>query len=802
MQISFNWLRDFIKTDLNASQIGDILTDLGLEVEGINQYQSIQGGLEGVVIGKVLTCEKHPNADKLKVTKVDIGESEHVQIVCGAPNVAAGQTVPVATIGTTLYAENGKSFSIKKSKIRGEISQGMICAEDELGLGQSHEGIMVLENRYKAGKPCKEVFKIVTDEIFEIGLTPNRSDAMSHFGVARDLRASLAQKEDTNTLIMPSISSFCSDNYEGAIKIDIRDTDAAPRYCGLRITGVEVKPSPKHIQDRLKAIGLKPINNIVDSTNYVLHEMGQPLHAFDGAKISSGVVRVQKLKEGTPFVTLDGVERKLSSEDLVICNDDTPMCLAGVFGGLNSGITEQTTEIFLESAYFSPVSIRKTAKRHGLSTDASFRYERGIDIELVEYCLKRAAILIQEVAGGSVSSEIIDEYPNKQEPHQILLKFDYMNNLIGHEIPRDKIKKIIRNLDINITHVTETSVGLEVPTYRADVRRPADIVEEVLRVYGYNNIPTGNKLISSIPNLAKNNTNQLETRIAQQLIAQGFYEIYNNSLTSPKHDSNATNMVEILNPLSSELSVLRTNLIYGMLESVQFNINRQQQDLRFFEFGNKYHKTAKRNAQEATLGMVVTGKQLQSNWSISEQKSDFFFLKGIVNGLLDRLGLTVTETPGDHPFFKESVTLSIGKTNIGTYGWIDLEGFKDISIDQDVFACTLAVDALSQFLKKKIKVKGLSKFPSVHRDLALLVDKSTSFKELYQIAQKTERRLLEDIALFDVFTGKGVPDGKKSYALNFVLRDNDKTLTDNQIDKTMQKIKDQYHKLLGAELRQ
>ena len=802
MQISFNWLRDFIKTDLNASQIGDILTDLGLEVEGINQYQSIQGGLEGVVIGKVLTCEKHPNADKLKVTKVDIGEAEHVQIVCGAPNVAAGQTVPVATIGTTLYAENGKSFSIKKSKIRGEISQGMICAEDELGLGQSHEGIMVLENRYKAGKPCKEVFKIVTDEIFEIGLTPNRSDAMSHFGVARDLRASLAQKEDTTALIMPSISSFRADNYEGAIKIDIRDSHAAPRYCGLRIMGVEVKPSPKHIQDRLKAIGLKPINNIVDSTNYVLHEMGQPLHAFDGAKISSGVVRVQKLKEGTPFVTLDGVERKLSSEDLVICNDDTPMCLAGVFGGLNSGITEQTTEIFLESAYFNPVSIRKTAKRHGLSTDASFRYERGIDIELVEYCLKRAAILIQEVAGGSVSSEIIDEYPNKQEAHQVLLKYDYINALIGHEIPRDKIKKIIQDLDIKITHVSETSVGLEVPSYRADVRRPADIVEEVLRVYGYNNIPTENKLSSSIPNLSKNNTKQLETRIAQQLVAQGFYEIYNNSLTSPKHDRNATNLVEILNALSSELSMMRTNLIYGMLESLQFNINRQQQDLRFFEFGNQYHKTAEGNAQEATLCMVVTGKQLQSNWAVSEQKSDFFYLKGIVNSLLDSLGLTIKETPGDHSFFEESVTLSVGKTNIGRFGWIDLKKFKDISIDQDVFACTLAVEVLSQFVKQKIKVKRLSKFPSVHRDLALLVDKSTSFKELYQIAKKTERHLIEDIGLFDVFTGNGVPEGKKSYALNFTLRDKKKTLTDKQIDKTMQKIADQYHKQLGAELRQ
>lgn len=802
MHISFNWLRDFIKTDLSALEIGDMLTDLGLEVEGINQYQSIQGGLEGVVIGKVLTCEKHPNADKLKITQVDIGETDNVQIVCGAPNVAAGQTVPVATIGTTLYDKNGESFVIKKSTIRGELSQGMICAEDELGLGESHDGIMVLENHHKAGKPCKEVFEIVTDEIFEIGLTPNRSDAMSHYGVARDLRAALSQREDTTTLITPSISSFHIDNYKGAIKIDVCDTDAAPRYCGLRITGVKVKPSPKHIQHRLKAIGLKPINNIVDATNYVLHEMGQPLHAFDGEKINTGVVRVQKLEEGTPFVTLDGVERKLSSEDLVICNGDTPMCLAGVFGGLDSGVTEKTTEIFLESAYFDPVCIRKTAKRHGLSTDASFRYERGIDIELVKYSLRRAAILIQEVAGGAVSSEIIDEYPNKQDPYQVLLKYDYINALIGYEIPREKIKKIIQDLDIKIAHVTETSVGLEVPPYRADVRRPADIVEEVLRVYGYNNIPTSNKLNSSIPDLTKSNINQLETRIAQQLVAQGFYETYNNSLTSPKHDSDPTKMVEILNPLSSELSVMRTNLIYGMLEAVEFNINRQQQNLRFFEFGNQYHKTTKGTEQESILAMVVTGNQLQNNWVVSNQKSDFFFLKGIVSGLLKRLGLSVKETPNDHPFFKESVTLNIGKTNIGSYGWVDLKSFKEISIEQEVFACTISLDSLSQFVKKKVKLKGLSKFPSVHRDLALLVDKNISFKELYQIALKTEKHLLEDIGLFDVFTGKGVPEGKKSYALNFTLRDNEKTLTDKQIDKTMQNIADQYHKQLGAELRQ
>ena len=585
MHISFNWLRDFIKTDLPSAEMSSILTDLGLEFVGVEHYQSIKGGLKGVVIGKVLSCEKHSNADKLKVTQVDIGIGEPVQIVCGAPNVAEGQTVPVATVGTTLYTDSGESFVIKKSKIRGELSQGMICAEDELGLGEGHDGIMVLENHHKAGKHCSEVFALVSDEVFEIGLTPNRSDAMSHYGVARDVRAALAQRNDIPALITPATSSFHVDTRDGSVQVDVRDSLAAPRYCGVRISDVTVKPSPAFIQDRLKAIGLKPINNIVDITNYVLHELGQPLHAFDAEKIKSGVVRVQKLKEGTPFTTLDGIERKLTADDLMICDGDKPMCMAGIFGGLESGVSENTTEIFLESAYFDPVTIRKTAKHHGLSTDASFRYERSIDINLVEYALKRASLLIKEFAGGSISSEIIDEYPVKQEPHQILVKFDYMTALIGYEIPREIIKQILYGLDIKITNVTETSIGLEVPSYRADVKRPADIVEEVLRVYGYNNIPTSNKLNSSLPDFTTLSTNQNHQRLGQQLVAQGFYELYNNSLTTPKHGGNDRDMIPILNPLSSELSVMRTHLLYGMLEAVQFNSNRQQQDLRFFEFG-------------------------------------------------------------------------------------------------------------------------------------------------------------------------------------------------------------------------
>ena len=660
---------------------------------------------------------------------------------------------------------------------------------------------MVLENHHKAGTPCKDVFSIVDDKVFEIGLTPNRSDAMSHFGVARDLRAALLQKQETPALITPSTSSFHIDSNKTPLQVDVKDNQAAPRYCGLRISDVEVKPSPEYIQHRLKAIGLKPINNIVDATNYVLHELGQPLHAFDASKIKTGVVRVQKLKAGTAFVTLDGVERKLSNEDLVICDGDTPMCLAGVFGGLETGVSENSTEIFLESAYFDPIGIRKTAKRHGLSTDASFRYERSIDINHVKYALKRAALLIKEVAGGSISSEITDEYPVKHEPNQLILKYEYMNKLIGFEIPRESIKQILHGLDIKITHVTETSIGLEVPTYRIDVTRPADIVEEVLRVYGYNNIPSGTKLNSSIPDFNSQTSNENYKRITQQFVAQGFYELYNNSLTTPKHGGLENEMVKILNPLSSELSVMRTNILYGMLEAVAFNSNRQQQNLRFFEFGNTYHKTDDGVIQEETLGVVVTGEQTPVHWRSNNQKADFFYLKGVIGSLLNRLGIVVVETPANHPFFKEGIQLVHNNKVLGVLGVLATDKFEGIRIEQDVFGCTLSLKGLTEAAQEQMQVVSLSKFPSVQRDLALLVDQNVSFESLHEIALKTEKQLLKEVRLFDVFTGKGVPDGKKSYALSFTLADNTKTLTDKQIDKVIQKIAAQYDKQLGASLR-
>ena len=575
MKISYNWLKHFVKTDWDAVQVGELLTDLGLEVEGIESFESIPGGLKGLVVGEVKTCQQHPNADRLKITTVDVGEKEWLPIVCGAPNVAKGQKVIVALVGTTLYPTSGEPFTIKKSKIRGELSQGMICAEDEIGIGSDHDGIVVLDNKHKIGKPCAEIYKVENDSVLEIGLTPNRADAMSHYGVARDLKAGWLQQGIKTELIRPNINGFHVELTNASIRVDVVDKNKAPRYCGLRISDVKVGPSPDYIQNKLKAIGLSPINNIVDATNYVLHELGQPLHAFDAATISSGIVKVQTLKEGTPFLTLDGVERTLSSEDLMICDGEKPMCIAGVFGGLNSGVTENTTEIFLESAYFDPVSIRKTAKRHGLSTDASFRFERGIDIELVEYALKRAALLIIVLAGGHVSSNVMDEYPTKAEPVQFMVQFDYISSLIGEEIPRETVKSILTSLDIKINNVTETALALSIPPYRVDVTRPADVVEEVLRVYGYNNIQFSNKLSPSLPEVNFFDQDQWERKIGRQLVDLGFFEIYNNSLTTPAND-NDKEIVRLINPLSNELSSMRTELIGGVVDAVVYNVNRRQ----------------------------------------------------------------------------------------------------------------------------------------------------------------------------------------------------------------------------------
>ncbi|WP_282135787.1 phenylalanine--tRNA ligase subunit beta [Seonamhaeicola maritimus] len=808
MKISYNWLKQFIKIDWAPEKAGELLTDLGLEVEGIESYQSIKGGLEGVVVGEVLTCIKHPNADKLKVTTVNIGEDAPVQIVCGAPNVAVGQKVPVATIGTTLYTEEGEGWKIKKGKIRGEESFGMICAEDELGLGKSHEGIMVLDQGLKVGTSCADIFDIENDHVFEIGLTPNRADAMGHLGTARDLKAGLLQKELNLELITPSVSSFHVENRTLKIDVDVINKDLAPRYCGVAISGIKVSDSPTWLQNRLKAIGLSPINNIVDATNYVLHDLGQPLHAFDAVKIAGSKVEVKTLKKGTKFITLDGVERELHEDDLMICDAEKPMCIAGVFGGIHSGVTESTTSIFLESAYFNPVSIRKSAKRHGLNTDASFRFERGIDPNITEYALKRAALLIQELAGGEITSDIVDIYPNKIEDFQVRLSFDKAKKLIGEEIPRETIKSILTSLEIKVNNVTETGLGLTVPAYRNDVQREADVIEEVLRVYGYNNIKTTEKLNASISSTSRFDDHRIQNVVGNQLVSQGFYEIMANSLTTAKYVELSKQLKEehnisMLNPLSGDLGVMRQSLLFSGLEAVSYNINRKQDDLKLFEFGKTYHQYNETREEFKHLSVFVTGNRSQERWTSSIQKSDFFFLKGTISSILDRLGLSRYKvSPVKNDVFSEGVSLSLGKNKLVDFGLVNKKILKHFGISQNVLFADFNWDTILDIAKhNKVKFKDIPKYPAVRRDFALLLDETVSFEDIDKIASQTEKQLLKDVDLFDVYQGKNLPKGKKSYAVSFTLQDENKTLTDKQIDKIMKKLQTNFEKQLGAELR-
>ena len=634
MKISYNWIKQFLQTDWDATKTGELLTDLGLEVEGIETKESIKGSLKGIVVGEVLTCIQHPNADRLKVTTVDLGNGDPVQIVCGAPNVAAGQKVPVATIGTTLYDEKGEGFQIKKGKIRGEESHGMICAEDELGLGTGHDGILVLNENLQVGTPVSEVFNIETDQIFEIGLTPNRSDAMSHFGVARDLKAGLMQQDVFLELISPSVSDFHVDERTLRFDVEVENKEQTPRYCGITITDVTVKDAPEWIQNRLKSIGITPKNNIVDITNYVLHELGQPLHAFDAQKVKGNKILVKTLAKGTKFTTLDGVERTLSEEDIMICDaDSTPLCIAGVFGGINSGVTQHTTSVFLESAYFNPVSVRKTAKRHALNTDASFRFERGIDINMTEYALKRAALLIKEYAGGTMGSDISDFYPEKIEDFQVFFSYESSYRLIGQEIPKETIKKILASLEIKINSETEGGLGLTIPSYRTDVQREADIVEEILRVYGYNNIEFSHKLNTSI-SFDSNSDTKIENIVANQLTSLGFFETMANSLTKPACTHLSENISEeanvaMLNPLSNDLKVMRQSLLFSGLESVAYNINRKNSSLKFYEFGKTYHKYNDKYQEDKHLTLFITGERSKESWNLLKT-SDFFYGKGVV----------------------------------------------------------------------------------------------------------------------------------------------------------------------------
>lgn len=809
MRISYNWLKQFIKTDLKSEEISEILTDLGLEVEGVDRFESLKGGLEGVVIGHVLTCEKHPDADKLKITTVDLGDGNPpVQIVCGAPNVAAGQKVPVATIGTRLYDKEGVGFEIKKGKIRGQESHGMICAEDELGIGEGHDGIMILSEDLIPGTLASKVFEIETDEVFEIGLTPNRADAMSHMGVARDLRAGLSQKGTSSELMTPSVSKFKVEKRTLKMDVKVENDKLAPRYCGLTISGLTVKPSPSWLQNRLKSIGLTPKNNIVDATNYVLHELGQPLHAFDASQIRGNKVIVKTMPAGTKFITLDDVERTLHEEDLLICDEVGPMCIAGVFGGKMSGVTERTQEIFLESAYFNPVSVRKSAKRHGLNTDASFRFERGIDPSITEYALKRAALLIQEVAGGEITSDIVDMYPKKVEDFSVFIHFDKVNKIIGEEIKPETIKKILASLDIKVNNITETGLGLSIPCYRVDVTREIDVVEEILRVYGYNNIAIPSKLNATISNSVRTAEHNVQNVVADQLCSLGFNEMMANSLTTPDYiklseQLKAEHNVLMLNPLSTELSAMRQSLLFSALEAVSFNINRKRSDLKFFEFGKTYHSIAGSYEEDKHLTLTVTGNRNNESWLRAQKKSDFFLFKGYVMAVLSRVGVDkkLTALPFENDIFAEGLALAIGKEVIVEFGTVKKSIAKHFDIKQEVFYADFNWGKIQKYISNKIKFTAIPKYPEVKRDFALLVDENVQFEQIFNIAKQTEKSLLKDINLFDVYQGSNLPEGKKSYAVSFILQDDTKTLTDTQIDKIMSKLQNNFESQLGASLR-
>ena len=809
MRISYNWLKQFIKTDLKSEEIADILTDLGLEVEGVDTFESLKGGLQGVVVGHVLTCEKHPDADKLKITTVDLGDGNApVQIVCGAPNVAVGQKVPVATIGTKLFDKEGNAFEIKKGKIRGQESHGMICAEDELGLGESHDGIMILDTALQPGTPAAKVFDIETDEVFEIGLTPNRADAMSHMGVARDLRAGLLQRGTSSEFITPSASNFNVEKRTLKIDITVEDSKLAPRYCGVTISGITVKPSPSWLQNKLKAIGLTPKNNVVDVTNYVLHELGQPLHAFDAAKIEGNKVIIKTVAEGTKFVTLDDVERTLHEEDLMICDANGPLCIAGVFGGKTSGVSEETTTIFLESAYFNPVAVRKTAKRHTLSTDASFRFERGVDPSITEYALKRAALLIQEVAGGAITSDIIDVYPKKIEDFSVFIHFQKVNRIIGEEIKPETIKKILASLDIKVNSISDAGLGLSIPSYRVDVTREIDVIEEILRVYGYNNVAIPEKLNATISNSPRTAEFNVQNTIANQLCALGFNEMMANSLTTPDYIAlssqlDANQNVIMLNPLSNDLAAMRQSLLFSALEAVAFNNNRRRSDLKLFEFGKTYHKTTDGYQEDKHLTLTVTGNRSAESWTKPQEKSDFFLVKGYVMAVLSRLGIDqkVNSLPFANDVFAEGLALAIGKEIIVEFGTIKKSILKHFDVKQEVVFADFNWDKLQKYITTKIKFTDIPKYPEVRRDFALLVDENVAFEQIFTIAKQTEKGVLKDVNLFDVYQGANLPEGKKSYAVSFILQDDSKTLTDTQIDKIMSKLQSNFESQLGASLR-
>jgi len=819
MKISYNWLKKYIDIDVAPETLSTVLTDIGLEVEGMDKFQSVKGGLEGIVIGEVVTCEQHSNADKLSVTTVNIGGDSLLPIVCGAPNVAAGQKVVVAIVGTILY-DGDDSFKIKKAKIRGEVSEGMICAEDELGLGVSHDGIMVLPDNVEVGGKAADYFNIEDDYIFEIGLTPNRSDATSHIGSARDLVAGLNQFYKTRKylLSLPSVDNFKVDNNDLDIDVVVEDEIACPRYSGLSISGIKVDESPDWLKIKLNAIGVRPINNIVDITNFVLHETGQPLHAFNADKIKGNKIVVRKTTHKTPFITLDDIERKLDADDLMICNNEKGMCIAGVFGGADSGVDDNTVNIFLESAYFDSVHIRKTSKRHGLQTDASFRFERGADPNITVYALKRAAMLIKEIAGGSISSEIKDVYPKQINPWIVDVELANVDRLIGKIIDRDVIRTILTDLEIEIIEENAESLKLLIPTYKVDVTREVDIVEEILRVYGYNNIDISGKLNSSISARPKPDLEKMQNSIADYLVGNGMMEIMNNSLTKAEYidynnDLNSDNNVNLLNPLSKDLNILRQSLLFGGLETVSYNINRKSANLGLFEFGktyslnNKIENTdgIKKYTEVKHLMIFATGKANGNLWNASDANVDFYFVSGLVNSIFQKLGLNnnkliIKETESDS--YTYSLQYFINDKLLCEISLISNSLRKKFDIGQDVFCADINWTNLIKYsTTTDVQYKQVAKFPAVKRDLSLVLDKHIRFIELRDAAMKTERKLLKSVNLFDVYEGKNLGEGKKSYAMSFMLLDENKTLTDKVIDKTMGKIQRTFEQQFGAKLR-
>ncbi len=802
MKISYNWLKQYINLDVDPETLSTIFTDIGLEVEGLEKYQSVQGGLEGIVIGEVITCEQHSNADKLSVTTVNIGSDSLLPIVCGAPNVAAGQKVVVATVGTILY-DGEESFKIKKAKIRGEISEGMICAEDELGMGNSHDGIMVLPDDIKVGIKASDYFNIEEDYIYEIGLTPNRSDATSHIGSARDLVAGLNQFYNTRkySLNLPSIDDFKVDNTDLDIEVIVEDTEACPRYSGVSISGIKVGESPDWLKIKLNSIGVRPINNIVDITNYVLHETGQPLHAFDAGKILGNKVIVRKTEQNTPFTTLDEVERKLDANDLMICHEEDGMCIAGVFGGSDSGVNDNTVNIFLESAYFDSVHIRKTSKRHGLQTDASFRFERGTDPNITIYALKRAATLIKEIAGGTISSEIKDVYPVPINPWQVEINLANVDRLIGKSIDREVIKTILSDLEIGITEESGDDIKLLIPTYKVDVTREVDIVEEILRIYGYNNIEITGKINSSISTRPVPDLEKIQNSIADYLVGQGMSEIMNNSLTRAEYveindDLSSDKNVNLLNPLSKDLNILRQTLLHGGLETVSYNINRKSPNLKLFEFGkvyklnNSFEKTAGiTNYTEGKnhLMLIATGKESRNQWSSNDVDIDFYFVSGLVSSIFEKLGLNksrVNLEESESGSYAYSLQYLINNDLLAEVSLISNKLVKQFDIGQDVYCADINWTKLIKYLTfADVKYKPVPKFPIVKRDLSLVLNNNIKFSDLKDVAMKTERKLLKNVYLFDIYEGSNIAEDKKSYALSFIIQDDNKTLTDKVIEK-------------------